>query len=267
MADSSTRKRINQLVREAQRAGDVKIARELLQQALDLDPSSQKANLWMAAVQDDPDQREHYIQRVLEINPHNRIAPYLRQVPTPAERASRQQVQQETSNHKKPRAILRNILFFAVISMIMMGFLIFSRVQEYQADTYLANNGLNAIAVISDKSQRESDDFIYYSLHFDFTAQYKNELVPFTDVRSEVPEAVYEVVQVGDEYEVTYLEEDPTVAQLTKLAQPPALQQQFTREIVLYAFFATLPLDIGIVMWLITRQRSKKEQGFTEFSE
>lgn len=254
MADSATKKRINQLIRDAQRAGDVVRARELVQQALDLDPSSEKANLWMATIQDDKDRREYYIQRVLEINPRNRIAPYLRQVRTPEERMAEQQPQ-ENGSLGSPRQLSRTLILFSVFSLVVVGVMVFMRVRQYQQDTYLAENGLHAIATITGKSEIEDDDSIYYSLHYSFDAQYEGGLVPFEDVTSAVPEAVYQVLQVGDRYEVTYLPEDPTVAQLTKLANPPALQEQFTRELILFVVLGTLPVDIGMVIWIINRQR------------
>lgn len=262
MADSSTKKRINQLIREAQRAGDVVRARELVQQALDLDPSSEKANLWMATLSDDKDQREHYIQRVLEINPRNRIAPYLRRVRTPEERTGSTENQETEPQESSNRMFSRSLLFIAAFSLIFMGILVFNRFQQYQADTRLAKEGNQALATITDKTVFEDEEGTYYRLWFTFDAQYKNETVTFSDVYSEVHEAVYEVVQIGDEYEITYMPDDPTEAQLSKLANPPALQEQFTRELVLYAIIATLPLDIGIIIWILGKKKKKDQADF-----
>jgi hypothetical protein len=260
MADSSTKNRINQLIREAQRVGDVYRARELLQQALEIDPSSEKANLWMATVSDDQDQREYYIQRVLEINPRNRIAPYLRRVKTPAERMALQQ--EKTEKQQSSHRISRTLLFFGAFSMLFMGFIIFNRVQQYQEDTNLAENGLQAIATVTDRTTIEEDNYTSYLLGFTFDAQYQSEIVTFTDVYSEVHETIYKAVQVGDQYEVNYLPEDPTQAQLTKVVNQPTMKDAFLRDIVLYTLIAGAPIDAAVVMWLIEKNRvGKKDEA------
>lgn len=258
MADSSTKKRINQLIREAQKAGDVYRARELLQQALEIDPSSEKANLWMATVSDDQSQREYYIQRVLEINPRNRIAPYLRRVKTPEERIAEQQKKTEKQQSSTYR-ISRSLLFFGAFSMLFMGFIIFNRVQQFQEDTNLAENGLHAIATITDRTIVEEDNYTYYQLGFTFDAQYQNEIVTFTNVYSEVHEVIYKAVQIGDQYEINYLAEDPTQAQLTKIVNQPAMKDAFLRDIVLYILIAGAPLDAAVVMFLIEKNRAAKK--------
>lgn len=262
MSDSNTRKRINQLIREAQRVGDVYRARELLQQALELDPSSEKANLWMATVSDDKDKREYYIQRVLEINPRNRIAPYLRRVKTPQERADIEQEKVEKQTASSTHRISRTLFIFGAVSILFMGVIIWNRVQLFRADTNLAENGLNAIATVTDRAVVEDDDYTYYQLGFTFDAQYQDEIVTFTDVYSDVHEAIYKAVQVGDQYEVTYLPEDPTQAQLTKVVNQPAMKDAFLRDIVLYTLIAGTPLDAAVVMWLIEKYRVGKPKAY-----
>ncbi|MEE4195063.1 MAG: DUF3592 domain-containing protein, partial [Anaerolineae bacterium] len=224
-----------------------------------LDPSSEKANLWMATVQDDKDQREYYIQRVLEINPRNRIAPYLRRVRTPEERLAQEEFQSETQFPQRGR-FLRTLLPFTAFSLLIMGIMIFGLVKEYQANTFLAENGRQASAVITNKTERYDGEDTFYYLWFAFDAVENGETVPYQDVSSEVSKAVYDVVQVGDVYDVTYLPDDPTVAQLSKLANSPVLKEQFTRQLILYALFATVPIDIAVIGLLMQKAKRKKRE-------
>ncbi len=55
-------------------AGDRAGARSLLVQALRINPRHEQATLWLSGTVDTPEQQRQILQRVLELNPHNRIA-------------------------------------------------------------------------------------------------------------------------------------------------------------------------------------------------
>jgi len=55
-------------------AGDRERARELLLQAVELEPGNENAWYYLAAAETDPERREVYLRRVLEINPANERA-------------------------------------------------------------------------------------------------------------------------------------------------------------------------------------------------
>lgn len=56
---------------QAARQGDRARATELFHAALEQDPDHEEALLWLAALTEDPGQSIAYLQRVLDINPHN----------------------------------------------------------------------------------------------------------------------------------------------------------------------------------------------------
>ena len=60
--------------RDALLAGDKARAQELLQTAVQLDPRSEEAWMWLSGVFTAPDDMAECLQRVLEINPHNEQA-------------------------------------------------------------------------------------------------------------------------------------------------------------------------------------------------
>ena len=263
MADSSTKKRVKALLRESQQAEDIYRKRELVQQALDLDPSSENANLWMAVYSEDVQQREYYIQRVLEINPRNRWVALLRKLPSVEERMAMQQSSPtlQQTPQKKSGNIVITLIMFTAFSLVALGVMLLFRTNEFRQETYLAENGLTAVATITDKTWRNDDDTTYYRLWYSFEAIYKNEQTRFDDVYSDVPKNVYNVIQIGEQHEILYLPDDPTAAQLASVGNPEAVQTSFTRDIILYSFLTTIPIDIAMVMWVIKRSRKKKEEG------
>ena len=258
MTDSSTRKQINQLVRAAQRAGDVYKARELLKKALELDPSSEKANLWMATVSDDVEQREYYIQRVLEINPKNRIAPYLRRVATPEQRMQSQAGQNRSRRRSNPHRFSRMLMIFGAISLLLMSFVIWNRINQYKEDSYLSENGLRAMAAITDRTVHDDEEYEIYRLWFRFEAKKDGETIIVEDIYNEVPEIVYDAVHVGDEFEVLYLEEEPERAKLPFVLNESVLRSAFIREIISSTAVALIPLVVGGIAWFFENSRERK---------
>ncbi|GEM_PF-420430 len=59
---------------QAARAGDRRIARELLEQVIELDQSNEKAWFWLASVMDTDDERRMCLRTVLKLNPNNEKA-------------------------------------------------------------------------------------------------------------------------------------------------------------------------------------------------
>lgn len=81
------------------RAGDRERARELLLQAVELEPGNENAWYYLAAAETDPERREIYLRRVLEINPANqRAADVLNRL-----RARHEEAETDTPAHS-PRA-------------------------------------------------------------------------------------------------------------------------------------------------------------------
>ncbi|PMP73308.1 MAG: hypothetical protein C0183_23065, partial [Roseiflexus castenholzii] len=71
------RQRAERLIDEgmaAIRAGDQARARQLLSQAVQLDPQNERGWLWLSGALTDPAQRRYCLERVLAINPKNEIA-------------------------------------------------------------------------------------------------------------------------------------------------------------------------------------------------
>ena len=263
MADSSTKKRVKALLRESQQAEDIYRKRKLVQQALDLDPSSENANLWMAVYSEDVQQREYYIQRVLEINPRNRWVALLRKLPSVEERMAMQQSSSplQQTPQKKSGNIIITMIMFTAFSLVALGVMLLFRTNQYRQETYLAESGVTAIATITDKTWRNDDDTTYYRLWYSFEAIYKNEQTQFDDVYSDVPKKVYNAIQIGEQHEILYLPEDPTVAQLASQGNAETVQSSFVRDLIVYSFFATIPVDIAVVMWVIKRSRKEKAEG------
>lgn len=73
MADEQARELRRQGIAAA-KAGDSDRARELLQQAIRLDPRSEAAWVWMASLARDRRERLFCLQKLLQINPHNETA-------------------------------------------------------------------------------------------------------------------------------------------------------------------------------------------------
>lgn len=59
---------------QAVRNGQRQPARMMFEQVLEQDADNVRAMLWIAKLSDDPEERTHWLERVLEVDPQNRTA-------------------------------------------------------------------------------------------------------------------------------------------------------------------------------------------------
>src|SRR5690349_14772460 len=72
-----TQRAIDKLVQQGidlLQAGDLRAAREILSQAVVLDPGNEKAWLWRSGAVESDEERKLCLQHVVAINPHNLVA-------------------------------------------------------------------------------------------------------------------------------------------------------------------------------------------------
>ena len=257
MADSSTKKRIKELLREVQRTQSAEERRSLLRRALDIDPSNEQVNMWMVVYAQDERERDHYMRRVQEINPRNRMAKWLNkmlvQMPD-----SPTQFLETTDAPRSPYNFSKLFLIMTALSLLLLGGFLVFRQNRHQADLALLEEGLRAPATVTDLRIVEGEDSDTYRVGFAFTAVQQGEEVRFEDLRNTVTAATYRALSVGDIVEVIYLADNPAQAKLTLEFNEEFLQARYARDrrLVLIAVAASLLIDISVI--LIDRARQRK---------
>lgn len=169
MADSSTQKRVKELLRQVQRTQSPEERRSLLRRALDLDSSNEQVNLWMAVYARDEKERDYYMRRVQEINPRNRMVKLpdkvLVQMPD-----SPTQFFETTDAPRSPYHFSKLFLIMTALSLLLLGGFLLFRQNRHLADLALLEEGLRAPATITDLWIVEGEDSDTYRVGFAFTA-------------------------------------------------------------------------------------------------
>jgi hypothetical protein len=257
MADSSTKKRVKELLRQVQRTQSPEERRSLLRRALDLDPSNEQVNMWMAVYAQDEKERDYYMRRVQEINPRNRMAKLLDkmlvQMPD-----SPTQFFETTDAPRSPYHFSKLFLIMTALSLLLLGGFLVFRQNRHQADLALLEDGLRAPATITDLWIVEGEDSDTYRAGFAFTAVQQGEEVRFEGLRNTVTAATYRALSVGDTVEVVYPADNPPRAKLALEFNQESLQARFVRDRNLVLIIVAVSVIIDIPVILIDRARQRK---------
>ena len=260
MADSSTKKRIKELLRQVQRTQSPEERRSLLRRALDLDPSNEQVNMWMAVYAQDEKERDYYMRRVQEINPRNRAVKWLDKLMDQMPDSPAPMPETTIPPHSP---LNLSMLFLIMTSLILLGLggFLFFRDNRHQSDLALLQEGLRAPATITDLWVVEGEDSDTYRVGFAFTAVQQGEEVRFEGLRKTVTFDTYQSLSVGDTVEVVYPADNPAQARLALEFNQEFLQARFTRDrtLVLILIGATIFFDIPMILFL--RSRKRKADG------
>jgi hypothetical protein len=109
-------------------------------------------------------------------------------------------------------------LFSAVFVIIGLGFTISSQ-QEYNR---LVQEGISALAEITELEINDSSDSTSYYVHYQYRARVQGDLARFEDYDS-VSVSFYRSLQIGQEIEILYAESDPKVTAIKSEFKPPSL--------------------------------------------
>ncbi len=257
MADSSTKKRVKELLRQVQRTQSPEERRSLLRRALDLDPSNEQVNMWMAVYAQDDRERDHYMRRVQEINPRNRMAKWLDKMLVQMPDSPTQFVE-ATDTPRSPYNFSKLFLIMTALSLLLLGGFLVFRQRRHQADLALLQEGLRAPATVTDLWIVEGEDSDTYHVGFAFTAVQQGEGVPFIDTHNTVTAATYHSLSVGDTVEVVYPSDNPAKARVALEFNEEFLQARFVRDRNLVLIIVAVSVLIDIPVILLDRARQRK---------
>jgi hypothetical protein len=255
MADSSTKKRIKGLLRQVQRTQSPEERRSLLRRALDLDPSNEHVNMWLAVYAQDEQERDYYVRRVQEINPRNRAIKWLDKLMDQMPDSPAPMPETNISTHTP---LNLSMLFLIMTSLVLVGLggFLFFRENRHQADLVLLEEGLRAPATITELWVDEGEDSDSYQVGFAFTAIQQGEEVRFENLNNTVTFDTYQSLFPGETVEVIYPADNPARARLELEFNEEFLQARFTRErtLILIVIAATVIFDIPMILFLRSRK-------------